>query len=155
MELFLRLDTDPLVVIGLYPECISGSSTSPKLEGSSLTDAVNALAPYLTDRRTKASTLLQTADRATNSKPEEPQQIPNVNMDFSLMPTSGLDMEIAAVEKLISLLQQIDTTILKTYVQFRVSMVKPFVRIQNWCRVEDCARLLLEKKVFWQHFSHC
>ena len=119
------------------------------------------LIPYLTDFRTIASKQLVVLQQQSLS-PTPPVisaspifsnvsgTIPERRSSFNrsiLVKPQKLDLNKLNFNEIVILLQNIDTTMLRMFVQFRVSMVRPFVRIQNWCRVEDCAKLLVETKV--------
>ncbi|KAF5302308.1 hypothetical protein FQA39_LY10347 [Lamprigera yunnana] len=126
MDEFLKLDTDPYDVIRLFPDLLpqqpgatETSDVPEKLSERELEDGLLALIEYLTEVRRRLP---------TESKP-------NVN-------ASGNLNEKASINKSTQqLLQIIDTTLLKCYLQTNDALVAPLLRL-NHCHLAETERTL-------------
>lgn len=100
MREFINLDTDPTEVIKLFPELDSKpvETTRVKLTGKDLENALNALIEYLTELRSKI--YMNTKSNANTAPPSGSQ-----------------DGEVGSQRNITQLLELIDTTLLKCYLQ--------------------------------------
>lgn len=170
LTLYQELEADPDVVISLYPEEIAGEGgrseksvdedkddveladeTVPKMDNTApplisggggtasaaasikssteqtkqvvtltdqhLTEAVSHLIRFLTDKRQKYS-------KALNKEQDEKTR-----------------------QQLLHLATQVDTALLKSYMMNNDALVGPLLRVQNHCKVEECEKILRERKV--------
>jgi hypothetical protein len=101
----------------------SSARHSPKpteyvpLTGQQLTEAVSYLIRFLTDRRQKLT-------KALNKQHDEDER-----------------------QALLHMATQVDTALLKAYMMNNDALVGPLVRVPNHCDVQECEKLLREKKV--------
>ncbi|CAG0914703.1 unnamed protein product [Notodromas monacha] len=127
MSIFLVLDIDPSNVIGLFPDLLPAVFQNqlnfpdkvPELRGHSLENGLLALKDYLVEVRNRL--------KDNRSK-------------FSLKPIAEGSTTIRSKEKL---LQIIDTTLVKCFLQTTDALVTPFLRLQdNKCHLEETERAL-------------
>ncbi|KAJ2960262.1 hypothetical protein NQZ79_g4423 [Umbelopsis isabellina] len=169
LTLYQELEADPEVVISLYPEEIAGEGgrseksvdedkdveladeTVPKNDNTApplisgggtasaaasiksstehtkqvvaltdhhLTEAVSHLIRFLTDKRQKYS-------KALNKEQDEETR-----------------------QQLLHLATQVDTALLKSYMMNNDALVGPLLRVQNHCNVEECEKILRERKKY-------
>ncbi|KAF9422936.1 hypothetical protein HW555_001479 [Spodoptera exigua] len=114
MKEFIKLKTDPVDVIKLFPE-LDGKTNDDnpkKLVGKDLENALNALVMYLKELR---------ANIGNSTGQDEATKQRNVTQQLEL----------------------IDTTLLKCYLQINDALVAPLLRINN-CRLEEAERMLLQ-----------
>ncbi|KAK4886156.1 hypothetical protein RN001_002427 [Aquatica leii] len=126
MKEFLKLDTDPYDVIRLFPDLLPQQpggheplEVSEKLTERELEDGLLALIEYLTEVRHKLP---------TESKP-------TVNATGNLNETASSNKSTQ------QLLQIIDTTLLKCYLQTNDALVAPLLRL-NHCHLAETERTL-------------
>jgi len=127
LTIYAALDTEPPYVIGLFPNLLpNGHSFAdypeklPPLEGGELEIGVLELIDYLTQKRYE---LLIAAGGDLNA------DTPNINKNRTLM-------------------QIIDTTLLKCYLMTNDSMVGPLLRTTNFCHLEESENILRERRKF-------
>merc|ERR1712142_256434 len=127
--IYAALDTEPPYVIGLFPNLLPpGYKQSfaeypekvPALEGGELEIGVLELIDYLTQKR------------------------------YELLMAVGGDMkgDDPTTSKSRTLMQIIDTTLLKCYLMTNDSMVGPLLRTTNFCHLEESENLLRERRKF-------
>ncbi|XP_078466273.1 vam6/Vps39-like protein [Lampetra fluviatilis] len=130
MAKFSTLGTDPSHVIGLYPDLLPADykkqllypSEPPQLSGVELEKGVMALIDYLTQKRNHLVKHLNDADGGVVA--------PIMN-------------GVQTIKSRKKLLQIIDTTLLKCYLQTNVALVAPLLRLENNnCHVEESERVL-------------
>ncbi|KAF2900283.1 hypothetical protein ILUMI_05905 [Ignelater luminosus] len=128
MKEFIKLDTDPYDVIRLFPDLLpqqsnatdqQEASTAEGLTERELEDGLLALIEYLTEVRLK----LQTETQATV----------NASGNLNDKPSSNKSTQ--------QLLQIIDTTLLKCYLQTNDALVAPLLRL-NHCHLAETERTL-------------
>lgn len=124
MHEFLKLDTDPYDVIRLFPDLLPQSNNevnenSSNLSDKELEDGLQALIEYLTEVRHK----------------KQAENQANVNASGNLNERSGLSKSTQ------KLLQIIDTTLLKCYLQTNDALVAPLLRL-NHCHLAETERTL-------------
>lgn len=130
MDLFLKLETDPSHVIGLFPNLLPEEfrnsldypDTLPNLQGTELENGLLALTDYLVEVRHRLK-----SDNTSN------------------VPSMSAIME-AGKTKIRSkkqLLQIIDTTLLKCYLQTNDALVASLLRVKdNYCHIDESERAL-------------
>lgn len=132
MRIFVKLDTDPSHVIGLYPNLLPPEFKKkleypeplPNLEGGDLEKGLLALTDYLNDKKR----LLNKAEKVSTTAIKE-----------------GNTM-VASKEQLS---QIIDTTLLKCYLQTNDALVASLLRLKdNKVHVEEAERSLKKKEKF-------
>ncbi|XP_050677422.1 vam6/Vps39-like protein [Leptidea sinapis] len=119
MKEFIKLNTDPVDVIKLFPEldCKPGTeSDDKKLKGKDLENAISALIQYLVDTRLAIGKALESRE---------------VKEDASNQ------------RNVVQQLELIDTTLLKCYLQTNDAYVAPLLRLNN-CRLEEAEKTLLQ-----------
>ncbi|KAK5643487.1 hypothetical protein RI129_007332 [Pyrocoelia pectoralis] len=126
MKEFLKLDTDPYDVIRLFPDLLPQQAGVPEMQEVSekltereLEDGLLALIEYLTEVRHK----LQNESK------------PNVNASGNLNEKTNCNKSTQ------QLLQIIDTTLLKCYLQTNDALVAPLLRL-NHCHLAETERTL-------------
>ncbi|XP_049875030.1 vam6/Vps39-like protein [Pectinophora gossypiella] len=121
MKEFQKLNTDPSVVIALFPELENKPGSDPtkkKLKGKDLENALNALIEYLVELRLKIG---QGQYPEAGSSNDEAGSQRNVQQQLEL----------------------IDTTLLKCYLQTNDAFVAPLLRLNN-CRLDEAEKTLLQ-----------
>lgn len=130
MQVFAKLGTDPTHVIGLYPDLLPSDyrkqlhypNPLPTLSGAELEKAHLALIDYLTQKRSHLVKQLNDSDPST---------------------TSPLMEGTPTIKSRKKLLQIIDTTLLKCYLQTNVALVSPLLRLENnHCHIEESEYVL-------------
>lgn len=127
MEEFLKLGTDPYNVIRLFPDLLPEQNDSetvtniPKLQDRDLEDGLSALIEYLTAVRLKTHVDTQTKATANASG----------NLNERVTPSKATSQ----------LIQIIDTTLLKCYLQTNDALVAPLLR-RNYCHLGETEKTL-------------
>ncbi|KAI7903046.1 CNH domain-containing protein [Cokeromyces recurvatus] len=103
------------------------------LTGLHLYDAVTYLIRYLTDRRQKLARKLS----AHSSGP--------ASVASSTKHSETLDDD---EEDLLYQAMLVDTSLLKSYMMTNDALVGPLLRVQNHCNVEECEKILMDKKKY-------
>jgi tetratricopeptide (TPR) repeat protein len=152
IALFQELDTDPAIVIGLFPESISGSlhapDSPPIAAGAAMEEAISALIQYLTDRRKALmKRLSKLDDPGTTSRPVSMLLLDGMQQQSTNI-SAKINVDQMSVPELQAVLANVDTALFKSYMVTHRSMVATFARVQNWCRVDECAQLLLDQKLY-------
>lgn len=128
MKEFLKLDTDPYDVIRLFPDLLPQQSNVPDQQETStaegltereLEDGLLALIEYLTEVRLKLQAETQATVNATGNLNDKPSSNKSTQQ----------------------LLQIIDTTLLKCYLQTNDALVAPLLRL-NHCHLAETERTL-------------
>nr|CAG4642300.1 EOG090X0131 [Evadne anonyx] len=129
LQLFLKLNSDPSYVIGLFPDLLPMDfrkqleypETIPSLQGRELEQAVLALIKYLTEVRNGLMN----------------QNMKNTGNSGSIMDVSN----VKASRR--QLLQIVDTTLLKCYLLTNDALVASLLRLRdNHCHLEESERAL-------------
>ncbi|KAL3874849.1 hypothetical protein ACJMK2_037811 [Sinanodonta woodiana] len=132
MQIFVKLETDPSNVIGMYPNLLPPEFRNqleypeklPELEGGDLEKALLALIDYLTEKRrilSKDKEVLTTAIKEGNKTVKSKDQLGQI----------------------------IDTTLLKCYLETNDALVAPLLRLKdNKCHIEESERSLKKKEKF-------
>ncbi|KZC13482.1 PREDICTED: vam6/Vps39-like protein [Dufourea novaeangliae] len=135
MDLFLKLGTDPYEVITLFPDLVTPSSNSsklneptpslPALQDRDLENGLRALIVFLTNVRDKLVS-------DTKSKEKD-------NSKEKAVVDGEKNMTTVAIEQLLKI---IDTTLLKCYLQTTDALVAPLLRL-NHCHLAEAEKTLL------------
>uniref|UniRef100_A0A8C4R8C4 VPS39 subunit of HOPS complex n=1 Tax=Eptatretus burgeri TaxID=7764 RepID=A0A8C4R8C4_EPTBU len=130
MAKFSTLGTDPSHVIGLYPDLLpldykkqlQYPAELPQLMGSELERGLMALIDYLTQKRNHLVKHLHDSEGGI---------------------TAPIVMGVQTIRSRKKLLQIIDTTLLKCYLQTNVALIAPLLRLENnHCHLEESERVL-------------
>ncbi|XP_054708106.1 vam6/Vps39-like protein [Uloborus diversus] len=130
MELFLKLETDPSHVIGLFPNLLPEEFRSsleypdglPNLQGTELETGLLALTDYLVEVRHRL-------------KSDSTSNIPSM--------TAIMEPGKTKIRSKKQLLQIIDTTLLKCYLQTNDALVASLLRVKdNYCHIDESERAL-------------
>ncbi|KAL7276159.1 Vacuolar morphogenesis protein 6 [Rhizina undulata] len=131
--------------------------TPPILEGDELKKAANELFAFLTDTRRKLTKYFNpdgTPIDPSSINPSTPPTIPQrdpFEASFLLMDGEAPETDDGSpvrIEKLLKTARLVDTTLFKTYMLTRPSLVGPLVRIQNHCDPEVVSEKLRETGKF-------
>jgi len=122
MGFFLDLKTDPLQVLGLYPNLLpkqlrvkfSPPFEIPPLVGAGLENALLALINYLTHVR---------------SPPAEDEPCPVIEDDYSTVTDVGTI---------------IDTALIKAYVKTKHANLTTLLTVRNCCHIKECEKVLTD-----------
>ncbi|XP_042910118.1 vam6/Vps39-like protein isoform X1 [Parasteatoda tepidariorum] len=130
MEQFIKLETDPSHVIGLFPNLLPEEFRSsleypdrlPNLQGTELEDGLVALTNYLVEIRSR---LLSDSNSSVPSM------------------TAIMEPGKTKFRSKKQLLQIIDTTLLKCYLQTNDGLVASLLRMkENYCHIDESERAL-------------
>lgn len=127
MEEFLKLGTDPYNVIRLFPDLlpqqneVETPTNVPRLQDRDLENGISALIEFLTAVRLK--THVDTQTKATTNA------------------SGNLNERSSASKATQQLLQIIDTTLLKCYLQTNDALVAPLLR-RNYCHLGETEKTL-------------
>ncbi|KAG8183005.1 hypothetical protein JTE90_017093 [Oedothorax gibbosus] len=136
MDLFLKLETDPSHVIGLFPNLLPEEFRSsleypdrlPNLQGTELENGLVALTDYLVEVRHRLN-----SDSTGN--------VPSM--------TAIMESSKTKVRSKKQLLQIIDTTLLKCYLQTNDALVASLLRVKdNYCHIDESERALKQHQKY-------
>ncbi|KAI9600846.1 hypothetical protein H4Q26_000640 [Puccinia striiformis f. sp. tritici PST-130] len=137
---------------------LSALTTKPTIDDDvHFRASVEVLVRYLTDRRqhvnraflalnsttststTTISTTTTTTEKEEEGEEEDSKKKRNQHEDRPIS-------EIDNIEELIEIAQVIDTTLFKSYLALRPTMLGPLCRLPNWCQVDQVESLLMDAK---------
>lgn len=144
LELFLKLDISPLVVVELFPDLSDKVFVQPDTPDSSSssqtsdtdTERITALIDYLIQIRRNIKNALMNS--GANSKPQPSSEI-QMNDDYSL------HSHLKSPRALEKLKQEVDTTLLKCYLKTTNALVASLLRLpDNHCKLQVTEKALLK-----------
>ncbi|POV99157.1 hypothetical protein PSTT_13970, partial [Puccinia striiformis] len=138
---------------------LSALTTKPTIDDDvHFRASVEVLVRYLTDRRqhvnraflalnsttSTSTTTISTTTTTTTEKEEEGEEEDSKKKrnQHEDRPISEIDN----IEELIEIAQVIDTTLFKSYLALRPTMLGPLCRLPNWCQVDQVESLLMDAK---------
>ncbi|KNF04168.1 hypothetical protein PSTG_02519 [Puccinia striiformis f. sp. tritici PST-78] len=138
---------------------LSALTTKPTIDDDvHFKASVEVLIRYLTDRRqhvnraflalnsttSTSTTTISTTTTTTTEKEEEGEEEDSKKKrnQHEDRPISEIDN----IEELIEIAQVIDTTLFKSYLALRPTMLGPLCRLPNWCQVDQVESLLMDAK---------
>ncbi|GFR11295.1 hypothetical protein TNCT_648011 [Trichonephila clavata] len=136
MDLFLKLETDPSHVIGLFPNLLPDEFRSsleypdrlPNLQGTELENGLLALTDYLVEVRHRL-------------KSDNTGNVPSM--------TAIMEAGKTKIRSKKQLLQIIDTTLLKCYLQTNDALVASLLRVKdNYCHIDESERALKQHQKY-------
>ncbi|KAJ3447642.1 cnh domain containing [Anaeramoeba flamelloides] len=118
MEFFREVDCDPRIALSLFPSLVP-----PEVYKGLTTPIVE--------------------NKELN---ENEQQDAILSLIDYLLQTRN-SREIKKKKNSLEILKVIDTVLVKSYMQTNVSYVAPFLRIPNWCDLEECEKIFTEREL--------
>jgi hypothetical protein len=169
LTMFQELEADPELVISLYPEVIAGEKHSENTtlqEGVELADeqVPNPETAQISGEPASAAASIKSstdsASGAHHSKGNEyvpltDQRLTEAVSHLIRFLTDRRQKLSKALNKqdpdargiLFHMAAQVDTALLKSYMMNNDALVGPLLRVQNHCDVQECEKILRERKV--------
>jgi Vam6/Vps39-like protein vacuolar protein sorting-associated protein 39 len=170
VTMFQELEADPQIVISLYPEEIAGEKPSEDLiqadeQGVELADE-QVPRPEIAQQQPEvdaAAASIKSSNESARHSPKPSEYVPLTGQhlteaasylirfltDRRQKLTKALNKQQDEDERqtLLHMANQVDTALLKAYMMNNDALVGPLVRVPNHCDVQECEKLLREKKV--------
>lgn len=169
LTMFQELEADPELVISLYPEVIAGEKSSENTmlqEGVELADeqVPNPETAQISGEPTSAAASIKSstdsAGGAQRSKGNEYVPLTDQRLteavshlirfltDRRQKLSKALNKQDPDAREILSrMATQVDTALLKSYMMNNDALVGPLLRVQNHCDVQECEKILRERKV--------
>lgn len=161
LELFLKLDLSPLVVIDLYPELSdkvftqqtvsvdskpdNQSICSNKSNQSESNEKITALIDYLIQIRRKISTKTAIISSNANNHPNKQSTAAATNQNFNQEHNFTFQSHFTSPRAIERLKQEVDTTLLKCYLLTTSALVAPLLRLpDNHCKLQVTEKGLIK-----------
>jgi hypothetical protein len=167
VTMFQELEADPETVITLYPEEIAGEKHSEDMtpahdQGVELADE-QVPRPDAAVADGSAAASIKSSTESTNQSPKASEYVPLVGqqlteaVSFLIRFLTDRRQKLAKAlnkehdedegQTLLRMATQVDTALLKSYMMNNDALVGPLLRVQNHCDVQECEKILRDKKV--------